>query len=79
MLSAVPAFASSARVCRHGWPIRSYPWGDVEPMASTHSDLLALTHTLFELAPEQLKVATEERFSRYRRQQNGMKRAWPLL
>ena len=58
---------------RHGWPIRTYPWGVVEPMLSAHSDLLTLTHVLFELTPEQLKVATEERFSRYRRQQTGSK------
>lgn len=46
-------------------------------MASTHSDLLALTHTLFELAPEQLKDATEERFSRFRRQQSGFRNIMP--
>lgn len=49
-----------------GWPIRTYPWGIVEPMASTHSDLLSLKQTLFELSPERLKATTEENFTKYR-------------
>ena len=51
---------------RSGWPVREYAWGVVEPMARAHSDLLALTRMLFELSPQKLKAATEERFTKYR-------------
>lgn len=65
-LTPLGAVAHGVWFCRSGWPIRTYPWGVLEPMASTHSDLLALKRGLFEESPELLKTVTEENFTRYR-------------
>ncbi|KAI3438983.1 hypothetical protein D9Q98_001397 [Chlorella vulgaris] len=51
------------------WPVRKYPWGNVEAMLTMHSDLPVLRRLLFEAGYCELKDATEQRFHQYRHQQ----------
>ena len=52
--------------CSLYWPVRAYAWGTAEALASAHSDVPALRRLLIELAFDDLKARTEERYHAYR-------------
>lgn len=70
-LAAVPPFAvvssreMDASVGRY-WPVRRYPWGTCEALSSEHSDVSALKKLLLEVAFEEFKDHTDERYHHYR-------------
>ena len=49
--------------CRF-WPVREYPWGRCETLASANSDISLLKQQVFEEGFADLKQATEERYYR---------------
>ena len=68
-LSPKPYIAAMAVPSRHHvacrfWPVREYPWGRCETLASANSDISLLKQQVFEEGFADLKQATEERYYR---------------